>query len=167
LEDSRICEQFVKIDRQRPFSFQVLQKNISKITKEQLEALLYELNKIAINEGLEDVSKICMDTTVVETNIHYPTNNSLVWDCIHESQRLLQHLQEEVNTLSIRDYTKNAKKTYYLINNTRSSGKKSAENNKKVEDKRTKLFVKQLVTFTKSINQVANIVKKRTYTAPG
>jgi len=161
LEDSRICEQFIKIDRQRPFSFQVLQKYISKMTKEQLETLLYELNKIAINEGLEDVSKICMDTTVVETNIHYPTNNSLVWDCIHESQRLLKHLQEEVNTLSIRDYTKNAKKTYYLINNTRSSGKKSAENNKKVEDKRTKLFVKQLVTFTKSINQVANILKKK------
>jgi IS5 family transposase len=161
LEDSRICEQFVKIDRQRPFSFQVLQKYISKISKEQLETLLYELNKIAINEGLEDVSKICMDTTVVETNVHYPTNNSLVWDCIHESQRLLQHLQEEVNTLSIRDYTKNAKKTYYLINNTRSSGKKSADNNKKAEDKRTRLFVKQLVTFTKSINQVANIVKKK------
>jgi len=161
LEDSRICEQFVKIDRQRPFSFQVLQKYISKISKKQLERLLYELNKIAINEGLEDVSKICMDTTVVETNVHYPTNNSLVWDCIHESHRLLQHLQEEVNTLSVRDYTKNAKKTYYLINNTRSSGKKSADNNKKVEDKRTKLFVKQLVTFTKSINQVANIVKKK------
>jgi IS5 family transposase len=161
LEDSRICEQFVKIDRQRPFSFQVLQKYISKISKEQLETLLYELNKIAINEGLEDVSKICMDTTVVESNVHYPTNNSLVWDCIHESHRLLQHLQEEINSLSIRDYTKNAKKTYYLINNTRSSGKKSAGNNKKAEDKRTKLFVKQLVTFTKSINQVANIVKKK------
>ena len=161
LEDSRICEQFVKIDRYRPFSFQVLQKYISKISKKQLETLLYELNKIAINEGLEDISKICMDTTVVETNVHYPTNNSLVWDCIHESHRLLQHLQEEVNDLSIRDYTKNAKKTYYLINNTRRSGKKSAENNKKVEDKRTKLFVKQLVTFTKAINQVANIVKKK------
>lgn len=161
LEDSRICEQFVKIDRHRPFSFQVLQKYISKISKEQLETLLYELNKIAINEGLEDISKICMDTTVVETNVHYPTNNSLVWDCIHESHRLLQHLQEEVNDLSIRDYTKNAKKTYYLINNTRRSGKKSAENNKKAEDKRTNLFVKQLVTFTKAINQVANIVKKK------
>jgi len=118
-EDSRICEQFVKIDRERPFSFQVLQKYISKISKEKLEQMLYELNKIAINEGLEDVSKVCMDTTVVETNVHYPTNNSLVWDCIHESQRLLKHLQEEVNTLNIRDYTKSAKKGYYLINNTK------------------------------------------------
>jgi len=123
--------------------------------------MLYELNKIAINEGLEDVSKVCMDTTVVETNVHYPTNNSLVWDCIHESQRLLKHLQEEVNLLNIMDYTKSAKKNYYLINNTKNSGKKSAEKDKKEYDKRTKLFIKQLVTFTKAINQVANIVKKK------
>jgi IS5 family transposase len=160
-EDSRICEQFVKIDRERPFSFQVLQKYISKISREKLDQMLYELNKIAINEGLEDVSKVCMDTTVIETNVHYPTNNSLVWDCIHESQRLLNHLKEEVNSLTVRDYTKSAKKGYYLINNTKSSGKKSAEKDKKVFDKRTKLFIKQLVTFTKAINQVANIVKKK------
>ena len=127
--------------------------------------MLYELNKIAINEGLEDVGKVCMDTTVVETNVHYPTNNSLVWACIHESQRLLNYLHEEVNTLNIRDYTKSAKKTYYLINNTKRGGKKSAEKDKNVDDKRTKLFIKQLVAFTKAINQVANIVKKRTYTA--
>ena len=160
-EDSRICEQFVKIDRERPYSFQVWQKYISKISREKLEEMLYELNKIAINEGLEDVNKVCMDTTVVETNVHYPTNNSLVWDCIHESQRLLKHLQEEVNVLNIRDYTKSAKKGYYLINNTKSSGKKSVEKDKEMYDKRTKLFIKQLVTFTKAINQVANIVKKK------
>jgi len=160
-DDSRICEQFVKIDRERPYSFQVWQKYISKISKATLEKVLYELNKIAINEGLEDVSKLCMDSTAVETSIHYPTNNSLVWDCIKESQRLLSHLQEEVNELSIRDYTKGAKKTYYLINNTKSSGRKTVEKENKVADKRTKLFVKQLVAFTKAINQVANIVKKK------
>jgi IS5 family transposase len=166
-EDSRICVQFVKIDPLRPYSFQVYQKYISRISAEKLEVLLYSLNQIAIDMGLEDVSKICQDSTVVETNIHYPTNNALVWDCIHESHRLLTHLQEEVNTLSFRDYTKSAKKTYYLINNTKSGSKKSknaekqAETEKKVMDKRTKLFKQQLVTFTKSINQVANIVKKK------
>ena len=141
-EYSRICEQFLKIDREHPFSFQVLQQYISNISKERLEEMLYELNKIAINEELENISKVCMDTTVVETNVHYPTNNSLVWDCIHESQRLLKHLQEEVNVLNIRDYTKSAKKDYYLINNTKSSGKKSVEKDKKEYDKRTKLLIK-------------------------
>jgi len=32
------------------------------------------MNKIAISEGLEDIQDFRQDTTVVETNIHYPTN---------------------------------------------------------------------------------------------
>jgi IS5 family transposase len=158
--DSRLCAAFLKIDTLRPYSFQVYQKYISKISAEKLEQFLYALNKIAINEGVEDVSRISEDSTVVESNIHYPTNNSLVWDCIHESHRLLTHLKEELDSLSFIDYTKSAKKTYYFINNTKTSSKKQ-DVEKKTLNKRQQLFKKQLVTFTKSINQVANIVKKK------
>lgn len=147
--DSRICEQFVKIDPLRPYSFQVFQKYISKISAENLDKLLVSLNKIAISEGLEDLQRIRQDSTVVETNIHYPTNNSLVWDCIRESHRLLSHLQEEIENLAIRDYTRSAKKAHFNINNTKS------------DDKRVDLFRKQLITFTKSINQVSNVIKKK------
>jgi IS5 family transposase len=74
-EDSRICEQFVKIDPYRPYSFQVWQKYISRISEEKLEKFMVAMNKIAIEEGLEDVQEFRQDTTVIETNIHYPTNN--------------------------------------------------------------------------------------------
>jgi IS5 family transposase len=147
--DSRICEQFVKIDPLRPYSFQVYQKYISKISADSLNELLVSLNRIAISEGLEDLQSLRQDSTVVETNIHYPTNNALVWDCIKESHRLLTHLQEEIESFTFRDYTKSGKKTYYLINNTKSG------------EKRVNLFKKQLVTFTRSINQVSNAVKKK------
>jgi len=147
-DDSKICQQFVKIDNRKPFSFQVLQKYISKITEESLQQLLVAINKIAINEGLEDLSKLRQDSTVVETNIHYPTNNALVWDCIKESHRLLTHLEKEMQDLQYRDYTKTAKKTFFKINVTKS------------KDKRIDLFNKQLITFTQCINQVANAVKK-------
>lgn len=146
--DSRICVLFIKIDELRPYSFQMYQKYISKIKEESLQALLVELNIIAINEGLEDIEKLRQDSTVVKTNIHYPTNNSLIWDCIKESHRLLSKLSEEVSGVSYRDYLRTAKKTYYKINNT------------KIKDKREQLFKKQLVTFTKSINQLSNVIKK-------
>ena len=74
---------------------------------------MYALNKIAITEGLEDIEKLRQDSTVIETNIHYPTNNSLVWDCLKESHRLLGHLKSEVEGLEYRDYTVDAKKTFY------------------------------------------------------
>ena len=147
--DSRICELFLKIDHGRVYSFQLYQKYISKIKAESLQKLLVDLNRIAIAEGLEDVEKIRMDSTNVETNIHYPTNNSLVWDCIKESHRLLKQLHEEISGLSYRDYTTAAKKTFFKINVTKGV------------DKRTALFQKQLIVFTKCINQLSNAIKKK------
>ena len=147
--DSRICTQFVKLDTERYYTFQMYQKYIGKIKAENLEKLLIALNRLAISEGLEDLEKMRVDSTVVETNIHWPTNNSLVWDCIKESHRLLSQLQADIEGVNYRNYTKNAKSTFFKINNTKS------------KEKRINLFNKQLATFTKSINQVSNAVKKK------
>jgi IS5 family transposase len=148
-EDSRICEQFVKINPYRPYSFQVWQKYISRIGAEKLEAFMVAMNKIAIGEGLEDVKEFRQDTTVIQTNIHYPTNNSLVWDCIKECERFLRHLKEEIETLEFEKYQKKAKKIYFKIN---------VEKN---EEKRVEMFKKQLEMFTNCIKQVSQIVKKK------
>jgi len=147
--DSRICALFLKIDELRPYSFQMYQKYISKIKPVSLNKLMVELNKIAINEGLEDVRSIRQDSTVVQSNIHYPTNNSLLWDCIKEANRLLGQLKEEVNTLTYMDYSVEAKKTYFKINVTRSL------------DKRSELFLKQINLYVKTINQLSNVIKKK------
>lgn len=42
----------------------------------------------------------------VESNIHYPTNNSLLWNCIKEAYRLMRHLKEEVDGLNYLDYSR-------------------------------------------------------------
>lgn len=147
--DSRICSQFIKIDELRPYSFQVYQKYISKIHADNLQKVMVFLNKIGIGAGIEDMERIRQDSTVIETNIHYPTNNSLVWDCIRESHRLFEYLQKEMKDIDYRDYTKTGKKTFYRINNTKSG------------EKRIELFRQQLITFTKCINQVSNVIKKK------
>ena len=147
--DSRICEAFIKLEGRDPYSFQLFQKYISRINPESLHRLLVEINKIAISEGLEDVKSVSQDSTVVKTNIHYPTNNSLVWDCIKTSTRLLEQLKQEIDSLDFIDYTKSAKKTFYEINV-----------NRKNKD-RYDLFCKQLILFTKVINQTSNAIKKK------
>ena len=148
-EDSRICSLFLKIDELRPYSFQMYQKYISRISEESLQEILVGLNKIAIKEGLEDIKKIRQDSTVVESNIHHPTNNSLVWDCIKTSHNLLEKLSAELPEFDYRNYLKSAKRTYFKISNT---GKK---------EKRKQLFKNQLITFTKTINNLSNAVKKK------
>ena len=147
--DSRICGRFIKLDAARPYSFQMYQSYISKISAESLQKLMVAINQAAIAEGLESVEQFRQDSFVVETNIHHPTNNSLVWDCIKESHRLLKHLSVEVSGLDYQNYMKGAKKTYFKINNTKTG------------DKRVDLFRKQLTLLTKVINNVSNAIKKK------
>ena len=78
--DSLLCGVFIKLEERKPFSFKVFQKYISLISGETLNKMLVAINKIAIEEGIEDGRRVRTDSTVVETNIHYPTNNSLIWD---------------------------------------------------------------------------------------
>lgn len=147
--DSRICGRFIKLDPLRPYSFQMYQGYISKIKEESLQKLMVAINKIAIEEGLESMAQFRQDSFTVETNIHYPTNNSLIWDCIKESHRLLDQLSKEISDFTYQDYRKGAKKTFFKINNTKSG------------DKRLDLFNKQLILFTKTINSVSNAIKKK------
>ncbi len=147
-DDSRICAYFIKLDQRKPYSFQMFQNYISRIKPETLQKVLYRINQIAICESYEDVQQLCQDTTVVKSNIHYPTNNSLVWDCFKESNRLLGSLQKEITDFKFIDYTKGAKKTYFKLNVT------------KKEEARYGLFCIQLIRLTKAINQLSNAVKK-------
>jgi transposase, IS5 family len=147
--DSRICAIFLKLEKGRIYSYQMFQTYISKISEESLQNFFIALNKIAISEGLEDMEKFCQDSFVVETDIHYPTNNSLVWDCIKECHRLFGQMSKEIIDFDYQDYLKGAKKNYYKINNTKTG------------DKRVDLFKKQLILFTKTINNVDNALKKK------
>jgi transposase, IS5 family len=140
--DSRMCSLFIKLDERKPFSFKAYQKYISRISGESLNKVMIALNKIAMGEGLEDGKSIRTDSTVVETNIHYPTNNSLVWDCIKTIDRLLKKLKDSGVEIKPRSYKKQAKKHHYKINNT------------KKKEERKEEFKKQLKLFRSSISQV-------------
>jgi len=49
----------------------------------------------AVAQGLEDGKKLRSDTTVVETNIHYPTDSTLLWDGV----RVLSRLADQIRAL--------------------------------------------------------------------
>ena len=147
-EDSRICGVFIKLEGRMPFSFEVFHKYISRIRRESLRVLMVEINRIMMREeGIEDGKSLRTDSTVVETDIHYPTNNSLIWDCIKTSHRLLKKLEETGNIEKVRNYQRQGKKNEFKINNT------------KKKEKRAELFKKQLKLFRCSINQVSKVVE--------
>ncbi len=146
-EDSRICGVFIKLEGRSPFSFEVFQKYISRIRSESLRTLMVEINRILMGEeGIEDGRSLRADSTVVETDIHYPTNSSLIWDCIKASHRLLKKLEETGKIKKVRNYQRQGKKNEFKINNTKN------------KEKRAELFKKQLKLFRMSINQVKKVV---------
>src|SRR4030066_1076126 len=111
-EDSRLCGAFIKLEGRSSFSFEVFHKYISKMRGESLRGLMVEINRIMMQEeGIEDGKSLRTDSTVVETDIHYPTNNSLIWDCIKTIDRLLKKLKESGVEIKVRSYKKQAKKT--------------------------------------------------------
>ena len=115
--DSKIAEVFLQVTK--PFSASVLHKYIAAISATSLDALMKAITQIAIEGGLEDLQKLRTDTTVVETAIHYPTNNSLLWDCIRTSTRIVHQFEDPQVAEMVRDYTKQAKTYYFMINVTK------------------------------------------------
>jgi hypothetical protein len=45
-----------------------------------------------LKHGLENGAKLRVDTTVVETDIHYPTDSTLLWDVVRVLTRLVGRL---------------------------------------------------------------------------
>ena len=86
------------------FSHQALQENISRISSEVLSQMHIAIVQCAIDLGVDDGKKVRTDSTTIKTNIHHPTNASLLWDCIRVSCRLLKQATEELNISGFRDY---------------------------------------------------------------
>ena len=94
--------------------------------------------------------KLRLDTTVYETNIHYPTDSSLLWDSFRTLARLLQQIQQELPQLALkhRFHINKVKKLTYFI--TRNGG-----SNKKSKRRKVKSTYRKLIERVNWIAEVA------------
>jgi IS5 family transposase len=63
-----------------------------RLTPATMRAVNDLVVKAAVGLGLEDGTKLRIDTTVVQTDIHYPTDATLLWDAVRVLSRLLGRL---------------------------------------------------------------------------
>ena len=68
----------------------------NRITPATMEAINQAVVQKAVQLGLEDGKKLRVDTTVVETNVHYPTDATLLWDSVRTVTRLVEDLHEKL-----------------------------------------------------------------------
>lgn len=122
LEDSRTYRSFCGfgIGDEIP-SASTLQRDIKRITPETLEAVNTILLQTAVSKGIEKGRKVRVDCTVVESNIHRPTDSSQLEDSVRVLARLTGRAIE-VFGLGIHfvNHHRRAKKRALAILNARS-----------------------------------------------
>jgi len=96
-----------------------LQRNIKMVEAQTLEKINRLLVEDAAMAGIEDGSKIRVDCTVTETNIHEPSDSSLLWDSVRVLVRLMYRAQDYVNA-PFTDQQRRAKRRMIGIQYARS-----------------------------------------------
>ena len=75
-----------------------------KLTPETLKVVNDLLIQAAVGLGLEDGVKLRVDTTVVQTDIHHPTDNTLLWDTVRVVTRLVGRLAKALECRRIKGF---------------------------------------------------------------
>jgi transposase, IS5 family len=67
-----------------------------RLTPKTLKAVNELVVQAAVKLGLEDGNRLRVDTTVVQADIHYPADNTLLWDVVRVVTRLVGRLKKAV-----------------------------------------------------------------------
>lgn len=103
-----------------------LAANVKKVQPATLERINRLLLSHARRAKVETGRKVRVDATVVETNIHAPTDSSLLFDGVRVLTRLLARAEELVGPLLWSDHTKRAKRRMLAILNARTESRRRA-----------------------------------------
>jgi transposase, IS5 family len=103
---------FTTFDSQPVPKHDAFHRAFTRLTPATLRALNDAVVQAAVGLGLEDGTHLRVDTTVVETDIHFPTDASLLWDAVRVLTRLVRRLGEHVPSArrGVADHTRRARR---------------------------------------------------------
>jgi IS5 family transposase len=127
IENSEFLRHFVGLGIQSMMDFSFLSKAFCVLSDQTWKTMNRVLAQYAKAQEKISPEKLRLDTTVYETNIHYPTDSSLLWDSFRTLARLLQQIQQERPQLALkhRFHTKKVKKLAAFIARNGASPSKS------------------------------------------
>jgi IS5 family transposase len=118
--DSECLRIFCLVGFGKGFQKSTLQKNIKMLSGETWEGINRVIIGHAKDENIETGREARIDCTVVETNIHHPTDSTLLWDAVRVLTRLLLAAKDlGVAGLGFQDHTRRAKRRMLGIQNAK------------------------------------------------
>ena len=94
VDDSHFLRQFVRVYNGPMIDFTAYCKLRNCIRPETWKKVNDLLARAAVKEKLIEGEKLRVDTTAVETNIHWPTDSSLLWDTYRTLARYIERIRE-------------------------------------------------------------------------
>jgi IS5 family transposase len=136
IADGYTLRVFTQFHSQRVPKHDAFNRAFSRLTPETLHTVNEAIVRAAVDLGLEDGTKLRVDTTVVETDIHHPTDNTLLWDSVRVVTRLVRKLDglllsgvgpfpnrtraakrrmQEIQRMTMRDRQRRQRRTYCAL----------------------------------------------------
>jgi IS5 family transposase len=131
----------------------------NRLTPETLQAVNELVVQAAVDVGLEDGQKLRVDTTVVQTDIHHPTDSTLLWDVVRVVTRLVLRLNAAVQ-----------QRIQGFRNRTRAARRRMQEIQRMTPKERSQRQVekyRQLIGITEEVVNSARKVLQQTRRARG
>ena len=96
IADGYTLRQFTEFYCQRVPKHLAFNRAFHRLTPETVKAINELVVDAAVDLGLEDGNQLRVDTTVTQTDIHHPTDNTLLWDVVRVVTRLVGRLKKAV-----------------------------------------------------------------------
>lgn len=124
---SDFLRNFTRLGISKVMSYGFLCSAVKMIQPSSMKKINALLTGLAESDNKITGDYMRLDSTVSESNIHFPTDNALLWDCYRVIARTIRHIHQEepVYNLCNRFHDKKTKKLYTFIA-THSRGKKKS-----------------------------------------
>lgn len=151
-----IYREFTRVGTERVPDAKVVAKIAQVIGPEVVAELHRRIVELARKSGVVAGRKMRVDTTVVETNIHYPTDSSLLGDGARVLTRLMKRAAEQAGGLAerVRDRMRSVRRNVVAI--AVSSRQKGPQG----DERRRKLYGKLLTLTRKIVRQASRVTKE-------
>jgi IS5 family transposase len=131
-------------------------RQLGPLAMKQIQARMVE---IARQEGVIEGAKVRMDTTVVETNIHYPTDSKLINDGVRVLTREMKRLGGVLGR-KVRDYSRSVKRSVLEI--ARASRNRTGKGKEKMKA----AYGKLLETTRRVVGQAKSVARQSALAIP-
>jgi len=165
---SLVYRAFCRIDGERVPDAKTLIRLGQLLGPETLKPILARVVQLARQHRVTRGHRMRVDTTVVETNIHYPTDSSLLADGVRVLTRTMRRVATRVGggALRVRDRTRSvARRVFEIVQRSRAAGRGTAAAQAKRHARVTTLY-RDVMAITRAVVRDAEAVGRQ-LPAPG